>query len=102
MNPSEMQQMLERAQNMQTQLQQKMKSTVVEASVGGGAVTVKVNGEKSVLAVKIDADLVKAGDVEMLQDLVAAAVNEANRKAEGELKGSLGGLLGGMGLPGLF
>jgi DNA-binding YbaB/EbfC family protein len=88
---------------MQRQMQEKMKETVVEASSGGGAVTVKMNGAKQVLGVKIDPEIVKSGDVEMLQDMVAAAVNEASRQADESVQTTLGGMLGGMGLPpGLF
>jgi hypothetical protein len=103
MNPKQMQEMMSRAQDMQRQMQEKMKETVVEASSGGGAVTVRMNGAKQVLGVKIDPEIVKSGDVEMLQDMVAAAVNEASRKADESVQSSLGGMLGGMGLPpGLF
>ena len=103
MNPKQMQEMMSRAQDMQRQMQEKMKETVVEASSGGGAVTVKMNGAKKVLGVKIDPEIVKSGDVEMLQDMVAAAVNEASRQADESVQTTLGGMLGGMGLPpGLF
>jgi nucleoid-associated protein EbfC len=103
MNPKQMQEMMSKAQDMQRQMQDKMKETVVEASSGGGAVTVKMNGAKQVLGVKIDPEIVKSGDVEMLQDMVAAAVNEASRKAHESVQSTLGGMLGGMGLPpGLF
>jgi len=79
-------------------LQKQMEQTVVEASSGGGTVTVKMNGRKQVLSIKIDAEAVKSGDVEMLQDLVMAAVNEAIRKVDQAVKSSLGGMLGGLGL----
>ena len=103
MNPKQMQEMMSKAQDMQRQMQEKMKETVVEASSGGGTVTVKMNGAKQVLGVKIDPEIVKSGDVEMLQDMVAAAVNEASRKADESVQSTLGGMLGGMGLPpGLF
>ncbi len=103
MNPKQIQEMMARAQDMQRQMQEKMKETVVEASSGGGVVTVKMNGAKQVLSVKIDPEVVKSGDVEMLQDMVAAAVNEAARQADESVQSSLGGMLGGMGLPpGLF
>jgi DNA-binding YbaB/EbfC family protein len=103
MNPKQIQEMMARAQDMQRQMQEKMKETVVEASSGGGVVTVKMNGAKQVLSVKIDPEVVKSGDVEMLQDMVAAAVNEASRQADESVQSSLGGMLGGMGLPpGLF
>ena len=103
MNPKQIQEMMSRAQDMQRQMQDKMKETVVEASSGGGVVTVKMNGAKQVLSVKIDPEVVKSGDVEMLQDMVAAAVNSAAQKADESVQSSLGGMLGGMGLPpGLF
>lgn len=103
MNPKQIQEMMARAQDMQRQMQDKMKETVVEASSGGGVVTVKMNGAKQVLSVKIDPEVVKSGDVEMLQDMVAAAVNAAAQKADESVQSSLGGMLGGMGLPpGLF
>jgi DNA-binding YbaB/EbfC family protein len=70
---------------------------VVEASAGGGTVTVKMDGRKQVLAIAIDPEAVKAGDVEMLQDLVMAALNEAGRKVDKEMQSSMGGMLGGLG-----
>ncbi len=103
MNPKQIQEMMSKAQDMQRQMQDKMKQTVVEASSGGGSVTVKMNGAKQVLGVKIEPEIVQSGDVEMLQDMVAAAVNEANRKVDEAMQSTLGGMLGGMGLPpGLF
>jgi DNA-binding YbaB/EbfC family protein len=103
MNPKQMQEMMSKAQDMQRQMQEKMQETVVEASSGGGAVTVKMNGAKQILGVKIDPEIVKSGDVEMLQDMVTAAVNEASRKADESVQSTLGGMLGGMGLPpGMF
>jgi len=96
-----MHEMMSKAQEMQQQMQQKMRETQVEASAGGGAVVVRMNGEKQVLSVKIEKEA--SGDVEMLQDLVMAAVNEAVRKVDTAVQSQLGGLLGGMGLPpGLF
>jgi DNA-binding YbaB/EbfC family protein len=101
MDPKQIQEMMTRAQEMQQQMQKKMRETQVEASVGGGAVVVRMNGEKHMLSVKIEKDA--AGDVEMLQDLVTAAVNEAVRKVDAAMQTQLGGMLGGMGLPpGLF
>lgn len=108
MNPLKIQEMLGQAKQMQEQMQQKLAATIVEASSGGGAVTVKMNGKKEVLKVTIDpaavASLTGASpDVEMLEDLVAAAVNEAGRRAEDILKSSVQGMLGGLDLPpGLF
>lgn len=101
MNPKQIQEMMARAQQMQEQMQSKMRETQVEASVGGGAVVVRMNGEKQLLAVKIEKSA--AEDVEMLQDLITAAVNEAARKVDASVQSQLGGMLGGMGLPpGLF
>jgi DNA-binding YbaB/EbfC family protein len=103
MNPKQIQEMMSKAQDMQRQMQEKMKQTVVEASSGGGSVTVKMNGAKQVLGVKIEPEIVQSGDLEMLQDMVAAAVNEANRKVDEAMQSTLGGMLGGMGLPpGMF
>ncbi len=101
MNPKQLQEMMSRAQDMQRQMQQKMQETVVEASSGGGAVTVKMNGQKQVLSVHIEKDA--AADVEMLQDLITAAVNEAGRRVDEATQSALGGMLGGLGLPpGMF
>jgi DNA-binding YbaB/EbfC family protein len=101
MDPKQIQEMMVRAQEMQQQMQKKMRETQVEVSVGGGAVVVRMNGEKQVLSIKIEKEA--AGDVEMLQDLVTAAVNEAARKVDASVQSQLGGMLGGMGLPpGLF
>lgn len=108
MNPLKLQEMLGQAKQMQEQMQQKLAATVVEASSGGGAVIVKMNGKKEVLKVTIDpaavASLTGPGaDVEMLEDLVAAAMNEAGRRAEDIMKSSVQGMLGGLELPpGLF
>lgn len=98
-NPKEL---LAQAQRASQEIQEKMRATIVEASAGGGSVSVKMNGQKQLLSVKIDPEVVKTGDVEMLQDLVAAAVNEAARKIDGAMQSNLGGMLSGMNLPGLF
>ncbi len=84
------------AKQQAEQLQEKLRQTIVEASAGGGTVTVKMNGAKQVLAVTIDPEAVKSGDVEMLQDLVVAAMNEAGRKVDDAMQSSLGGMLGGL------
>jgi hypothetical protein len=97
MDIKQMQEMMARAQEMQQQMQQKMRETQVEAASGGGAVVVRMNGKKQLLSVRIEKDA--AEDVEMLQDLVTAAVNEAVRKVDTAMQSQLGGLLGGMGLP---
>jgi len=90
--------MMSMAKQQAEALQKKMEVTTVEATAGGGSVSVKMNGRKQVLALKIDPEVVKGGDVEMLQDLVTAAVNEACRKVDDTMQSSLGGMLGGLGL----
>ena len=99
--PGNMQQMMRQAQQMQEKLQEEIRQIRVEASAGGGMVTVNMDGQKNLLSVKIDPEV--AGDVEMLQDMVVAAANEAVKKVDEQIKGKMGGMLGGMGLPpGLF
>lgn len=100
-NPKQLQEMLSQARQQAETLQKKMQETVVEASAGGGSVTVKMNGQKQLLRVTIDPELVKSGDVEMLEDLVTAAVNEGNRKIEEAMRSSMGGMLSGLNLPGI-
>ena len=90
--------MMAQAKQQYEALQRKMQETVIESSAGGGSVTVKMDGSKRVLSIKIDPEVVKSGDVEMLQDLVLAAVNEAARKVDDTMKSTVGGMLGGMGL----
>ena len=97
-----LQEMMSQMKKVQEELQQKMDTLRVEASAGGGVVTVQMNGNKKLLSVHIDPQAVKDGDVEMLQDLVQAAVNEGLRKVDDSLKGLLGGLAGGLKIPGLF
>lgn len=104
MNPLKMQEMLGQAKQMQEQMQQKLSQTIVEASSGGGAVTVRMNGQKQVIKITIDPSAVSSligntADVEMLEDLVMAAFNEAGRRAEEVMKSSLSGMLGGLELP---
>jgi DNA-binding YbaB/EbfC family protein len=107
-NPLKIQEMLGQAKQMQEQVQEKLAATVVEASSGGGAITVRMNGKKEILKVTIDpaavAGLTGANpDVEMLEDLIASAVNEAGRRAEEILKSTVQGMMGGLNLPpGLF
>ncbi len=108
MNPLKLQEMLGQAKQMQEQMREKLAATVVEASSGGGAVTVKMNGKKEILKLTIDPAAVASlsgpnPDVEMLEDLVTAAVNEAGRRAEDAMQSSVQGMLGGLNLPpGLF
>jgi nucleoid-associated protein EbfC len=100
-NSRQFQEMLEQAQKQARNLQERMEQTVVEASSGGGTVTVKMNGRKQVLGIRIDPEAVKSGDLEMLQDLVAAAVNAAGQKIDEAMQATVGGLMGGLGIPGL-
>ena len=99
--PGNMQGMMKQAQQMQERLAAEVALIRVEASAGGGMVTVKMDGQKNALSVKIDPEAVS--DVEMLQDMVVAAYNEAANKVDDETKSKMGGMLGGLGLPpGLF
>ena len=99
--PGNMQAMMKQAQQMQERLQAEIAAIRVEGTAGGGMVTIKMDGHKNVIAVKIDAEV--GGDVEMLQDLVLAACNEAVKKVDEESQKKMGGMLGGLGLPpGLF
>jgi len=99
--PGNMQNMMKQAQAMQQRMQEEIALIRVEASAGGGMVTIGMDGQKHVTKVKIDAEA--AGDVEMLQDMVMAAFNEAAKKVDDETQSKVGGMLGGMGLPpGLF
>ena len=102
MDPKQLQEMMGRAQQQAQAIQSKLEQTVVEGTAGGGVVSVKLNGKKRELSVKIDPETAKSGDVEMLQDLIIAAMNDADRKADEIMQSSLGGMLGGMGLPGMF
>ena len=96
------QQLMKQAQQMQEQLQKQMEATVVDATAGGGMVIVKMNGQKQLLSIQIDAEVFTGGDKDMLQDLIVAAVNEAVRKVDQALQGQLGNLAGGLKIPGLF
>jgi len=96
-----MQAMMKQAEQMQKKMQEEIAQIRCEASAGGGMVSVKMDGKKNVTSVKIDPEV--AGDVEMLQDMILAAVNEAGKRVDDEISQKMGGMLGGMGLPpGLF
>jgi nucleoid-associated protein EbfC len=96
-----MQQMMQQAQRMQQKMQEEIAQIKVEATAGGGMVTVQMDGQKNLLAVKIDPEA--AGDAEMLQDMILAAVGEAHKQVEAQIQSKMGGMLGGMGLPpGMF
>ena len=99
--PGNMQQMMQQAQRMQQKMQEEIAQIKVEATAGGGMVKVQMDGQKNLLAVKIDPEA--AGDAEMLQDMILAAVSEAHKQVEDQIKQKMGGMLGGMGLPpGMF
>jgi len=99
--PGNMQAMMKQAEQMQKKMQEEIALIRVEATAGGGMCTVGMDGKKMVTSVKIDPEV--AGDVEMLQDMMMAAFNEASKKVDEATQEKMGGLLGGMGLPpGLF
>ena len=98
MNPFDM---VKQAKQLQERLQQEMGAISVEGAAGGGMVTARVNGHKQLQKLTIDPEIVSKDDVAMLQDLVTAAVNDALRKVDEELKQRVGSMMGGLGLPGL-
>ena len=105
-NPLKIGEMLSQANQMQEEMQRKLAETVVEGTSGGGAITATMNGKKQLLKLRIEPAAVvglsgEKPDVEMLEDLVVAAVNEAGRKAEEALQSNVQGMLGGLKIPGL-
>ena len=105
-NPLKFAEMLSKANEVQEEVQRKLGETVVEGSSGGGAVTATMNGKKQLLKIRIDPAAVvglsgNQPDVDMLEDLVVAAVNEAGRKADDAIKSNVQGILGGLNIPGL-
>ena len=105
MMPGNMNNLLKQAQKMQEnmqKMQQELEAKELEASVGGGAITVKVNGKKELIDIVIKPEVVDPDDIEMLQDLVISAVNEALRKVDDMQSSQMGKLTGGMNIPGLF
>ena len=104
MNPLKLQEMMSQAKAMQEQLQQKMTETIVEANSGGGAVSVRMNGQKQIQKLTIDPSAVSglggnSADVEMLEDLIVAAINDAGRRVDDAMKTGLSSMLGGLNLP---
>ncbi len=99
MNPK---QLMKQVQQMQAAMQQRMTEIRVDGTAGGGMVKATMNGSKELLAVAIEKEAVDPNDVEMLQDLIVAAVNEASRKVDEEMQGAMGAMTGGMKIPGLF
>ena len=104
MDMAKLQEMLGQAQEMQTSMEQKMSETVAEASSGGGLVTARVNGRKELLRLKIEPTALAASgsDIEMLEDLITAAINEAGRKADQLMQSASQGMLGGLDLNNLL
>jgi DNA-binding YbaB/EbfC family protein len=100
---SKMKEVMSKAREMQAQMEQKLAATVVEAESGGGMVHVRMNGKKELLRLKIEPTALGAssGDIELLEDLIAAAINEAGRRADEAMKSSLAGMMGGLKLPGM-
>jgi len=95
-----LQDLMSKAKSQYETLQKKMQETVVEASSGGGAVTAKMDGRKQLLSLRIAPEAAQSGDIEMLQDLILAAVNEAGRKVDAQMQSTVGGIMGGLGLGG--
>jgi nucleoid-associated protein EbfC len=100
---AKMKDVMGKAREMQAQMEQKLAATVVEADAGGGMVSVRMNGKKEVLRVKIEPTALSAsgGDIELLEDLITAAFNEAGRRAEEVMKSNVAGMMGGLKLPGM-
>jgi hypothetical protein len=95
------QNMMKQAQQMQERLQKQMNEMKVEATAGGGMVAVVMNGAKQLLSLKIDPEAVSKEDVEMLQDLILAAINDAQRKVDEAVQQQMSGMMGGLKIPGL-
>ena len=99
---TKMKKVLEEAQRMKDEFQRDLSKMRILATAGGGAVTATVNGQKDLLELNIDPGVVDPSDIEMLQDPVVAAINEASRRVDEEIQQKLGGIMGGMGLPGMM
>jgi len=100
-NLQQMQQILKQVQQFQEQLQQQLNELEVHGSAGGGMVTVKMNGQKQLTEVHIEQGIFASRDLEMLQDLILVAVNDATRKVDEQLASQMGSLTGGLNIPGL-
>ncbi|MFW6137061.1 MAG: YbaB/EbfC family nucleoid-associated protein [Candidatus Aminicenantaceae bacterium] len=97
-----LQKMMKQAKQMQEKMQQELEELKVEGSSGGGMVVVTMNGHKSLESLRIDPEVVDKDDVDMLQDLISAAFNDASNKVDDEIKDKIGALGAGMKIPGLF
>jgi len=93
--------MMKDLQKMQSKLQAEIEELEVESSAGGGMVTARMSGKKELLSIKLSAEVITPDDPELLEDLIIAAVNEANRKIDAELQEKTAGLTGGLNIPGL-
>jgi DNA-binding YbaB/EbfC family protein len=100
-NLQQMQQILKQVQQFQEQLQKQLDDLEVQATAGGGMVSVKMNGQKQLHELRIDPEIFASQDLEMLQDLILVAVNEATRKVDEQLASQMGNMTGGLNLPGL-
>ena len=96
------QELMKQAQQMQERMQKQLAETQVEATAGGGMVTVVMNGAKQIMKLTIDPEVVSKEDVDMLQDLIVAAVNDAQRKVDETVTNQMGGRMGGLKMPGLM
>ena len=101
MDGMNIQELMSQAKKQYEVLQKKLQETVVEGTSGGGSVTVKMDGRKQVLGIKIDPEVIKDGDLEMLQDLITAAVNGAGHKVDDAMQSTMGGMMSGLNIPGL-
>lgn len=103
MNPRQLQQMAQQMQKQMAKIQEELGQTMVEGSAGGGAITVQMNGHRELQSIAISKDVVDPDDVEMLQDLLMVAINDATKRAQELAEQKMGPLTGGMkGIPGLF
>ena len=100
-NMQQMQQILKQVQQFQEQLQKQLDELVVEASAGGGMVSVKMNGQKQLHEVRVDPEVFASQDLEMLQDLILVAFNEASRRVDEQMSSQMGSMAGGLNIPGL-
>jgi len=97
-----MQHLMKQAQKMQEQLEKQKETTIIEATAGGGMVTLKMNGNKQLVSLQVDPEVFSGGDKDMLQDLIIAAVNEGGRKVDEALNSTIGNMTAGLKIPGMF
>ena len=101
-NLAQMQQMMKQDQQLQEKFQKQLDEIEADATAGGGMVAVRMNGQKQLLSIRVEKEAVSTGDIELLQDLILAAVNEASRKVDEQVSGQMGGLGSDLKLPGIF